>query len=252
MPVLKLQIKLMRAHRLVYRADFPRNYELMNQPGTVARMLVENFPKDFFDAYGEERNTRRSIAKKLSREKGTYKAITVEPTAVVCEIESVGGTEMQRIAEGEFKTLSATIGDIFKTFKIFNLERSGLRLYIFGQAPNGSSLQRVLKLINPALIKSTESCLGGITDAGLALDGTSEEKVSYHLKFGPYLGAQEHPKYFAAVNDIFSKSLDANFVIDLDMFESKFADTTGRPMKWCGHQLNVARRAVDFVVDSLK
>ena len=163
----------MRALRAILRLDYERNYEMINRPGTVAKLLSDETPAGFFDFFGEDRGARRLIAKRVITEKARYRALTVEPTAIVLDLESVAGWPIQAIEDSEdFLTLCAVANALLKEFKITKFERAGLRLFLFGQA--APTLDKVVLacrgLVNTAVISAMQTHTGKVKDVGIAME----------------------------------------------------------------------------------
>lgn len=244
----------MRALRVIYRIDFPRNYDMMNRPGAVARILNESFPPEFFDKHGEDRNARKVIGKRLLRDQARYRSLTAEPTAIVCDIERAAGIELRSLAEDEdFRTICGGITDFLKEFGIKKFERAGFRLFLFGSVlgDRQRSLRAFRSLVKSDMVKGVESIVGNATDLGIAIDGISASKVSYHLRCGPFVGTEEYGKYFSAISDLLPKDLEADFVTDLDFFENKFAYTASSAVKWCVPQIETAGQLVQLMAKTL-
>lgn len=235
----------MRILRAIYRLDFPRNYEMINQPGTVARLIQEGAPKEFFDFYGEDRAARKIIAKRLVKDEARFRALTVEPATIVCDIERIKGIPIEALVDDpDFAGLCTVISSVLKRFEIVNLDRAGLRLFVFGS--NGRNRDAVLRacksFVSNTLLANVRETLGEAGDIGIAIDGASDAKVSYHLRVGPFLGPSEFPKYFSSINDLLPPDLTADTVIDLDLFENKFAFTAAGAVKWCMPQVTSASK----------
>lgn len=233
----------MRVFRAIYRLDFARNYDMINKPGTVARLLHESLAPDASDFVGEDRSARRIMLRRLLKDEIRCRVLTVEPVAIVCEIERAKGIEVRDLTEDpDFRALCAAASSVLKEFEIRQFERAGLRLFLFGSNAESveSSVTAFKALMSPKLASSVESVLGPSNDVGFAFDGMADSKVSYHFRAGPFVGSQEYAKYFSNINELLPNELGCDTVIDLDLFESKFAYTAASAHKWCEPQLAVA------------
>jgi hypothetical protein len=235
----------MRVFRAIYRLDFLRNYEMMNQPGTVARLVEALGAGGFFDAYGEERAARRLLAKCLVKAEARSRAVSVEPTAIVCDLERSDGIAIDALTEdGDFARLCTLATNLLTEFRISRLERAGLRLFLFGS--NGENRKAVVRACRSLLVSSlrdeAESALGVAADVGVAMDGISDTNISYHFKIGPFVGSEEIGKYFSSINELLGDSFKPDTVIDLDLFENKFTLTALKAINWSRPQVTLAAK----------
>jgi hypothetical protein len=240
----------MRAFHVIFRLDFQRNFKMLNEPGTVAKLIGDTAPKDFFDFFGEDRANRRILVKHLSGSR--YRALTVEPTAIVCDLETRDGVLPEALSDdGDFVPLCSVASALLKEFSITKLERAGLRLLMFGT--NAKSVESAVRacrgLVASDARAAFEELLGQAADVGIAADGVSDAKVSYHLRFGPFVGADEYAKYFSNINELLPKKPQVDSVIDLDLFELKFNYTTSSVIKWCVPKLDTAAAVAKRVAE---
>ncbi len=244
----------MRVYHAIYRLDFLRNYAMMDHPGSVAKLVETGGSPDFFDMYGEDRNARRLMAKRLLKEEKRFRTITVEPTAIVCEFERADGVAIDTLTEDrDFVRLCSIANSVLTEFNILKLERAGLRLFLLGKNCESAkdAVRACRALLKPAVIGEAEEILGAITDVGFGIDGASDANISYHLKFGPYIGLQESGKYFGSINELLSTDFTADTVMDLDLYENKFAFTTFKVLEWCIPHLSLAGKVATTVAKAI-
>jgi len=225
-----------RVMRIIFRLDFPRNYEMMDKPGEVARIYEENLPEKFFETVFEENGARRLTGRTLLREQKRFRSMSVEPTAIVCDLECVEGIPTEDLdEERDFVAMCTAVNQLLKKFEIRRIERAGLRLFMFGEYAGGvkHSVARFRSLISPPLIRAVEAATGDVTDVGFGADTKSKSGTQYKLKTGPLIGAEEYPKYFSNVLDLLPKEPRVDTVTDIDIFETKFAFMASNIVKWC-------------------
>lgn len=240
----------MRAFRVIFRLDFLRNYEMINQPGTVARLINDGAQTEFFDFFGEDRAARRIQVKRLLKDPLRFRSLTVEPTAIVCDLEIGDGIAVQAVADDDdFATLCVITSNLLKKFDITKFERAGLRLFMFGANAGGAKgAVRVFRsLVSPTMLSPVEELLGRISDIGIAAEGMGDTKVAYRFKAGPFLGVEEYIKYFSNINDLLTKEPVIDTVIDLDVYENKFSYTASSVVRWCVPQFAAASRLADRI-----
>lgn len=245
----------MKILRAIYRLDYARNYEMINKPGTVGRLIQETKGIDYFDFFGEDRNARRILVRRLVESEGRFRSFSAEPVAIVCEIEAKDGVEIGELdRDPDFTGLCAIASALSKEFGINLFERVGLRLFLFGS--HGKSLPRLKtsfqSLADANLVAQVAQTLGPISDLGYSFDGTSESKVGYHFRMGPFLGADEIQKYFSNINNLIKDSINYDTVIDLDLFETKLAYTAASTLKWTRPHLDTASDIAKRVAEMLK
>jgi hypothetical protein len=125
----------MRILRAIYHLDFARNYSMINRPGDVARTIDSVPPPGFFDLHGEDRASRRILAKKFIREERRFRSVTAEPNAIVINMEVANGIAIEALSdEKDFVTLCSLASALMKDFDIRRFERAGLRLFIYGRS----------------------------------------------------------------------------------------------------------------------
>jgi hypothetical protein len=242
----------MRALRTIFRLDFLRNYEMINQPGTVARLINEAAPAEYFDFFGEDRAARRILVKRQIKEALRFRSLTVEPTAIVCDLEVGDGLPIQAFADdNDFVTMTSIISSLLKKFEITRIERAGLRLFMFGANAGGTknAVRAFRSLVSTTVLGPVEAQLGKIIDLGISADGVADTKVAYRLRSGPFIGAEEYIKYFSNINDLLPKETADDTVIDLDLYENKFSYTAAGVIKWCVPQFAAASGLADRIAE---
>lgn len=225
----------MRVHRLIFRLDFQHpNFDIINSPGTVMRILSDMGEKYWPEFQDDSANRRVTTANK-DKEEGTFRQMTVEPTALNFSFESAVGIDIN------FLDTNETIASLFKgihalceNFKINEILRAGIRFTILSSIKEGNPSLNTLfgELFDSQLICNVASNLGEIKDFGLAFDGNGLDKLSYHCRFGPYDSSDAQKHFTVAIaKKIEEDGAPANLIFDLDLFEAKFALTVSAA-KW--------------------
>lgn len=225
----------MRVYRQIFRLDFQHpNFEIINSPGTVMRILSEMGEK-YWPEYQDDSANRKIVTTNKDKDKGIFRQMTVEPAALTYLFESTEGISFDSLDTNEtLATLFKGVHALRETFKINEIERAGIRFIALSSIKDGNpSLEPFFgELIDSQLVRSITSNVGGIKDFGLSFDGEASDKLSYHCHLGPY-AANEAKKYFTSgtANKMEKDGVSANLIVDLDLFETKFAMTVNAA-KW--------------------
>lgn len=243
----------MRVHRLIFRLDFQRpNFAIIDAPGTVMRMISEMGDTKYWSEFQDSSSTRAIAGTTRDPEGGTFRQFSVEPTAIFFSFESSNGISLTTLGS------DSTIGSLFKgvhaiceTFKAELFSRAGIRFIVMDNIPTTASglLPKVESLFDNELLNHINSTLGTVTDMGFGLDGESDDKLKYHLRFGPRT-AGEATKYFSAetAKQLEESGNTANFIADIDFFEQDFAMTV-RAYQWCKAPIEKAQKITKAVTE---
>jgi hypothetical protein len=246
----------MRILRVIYRLDYSRSYEMLNRPGSVAKIIDSEVPSGYYDVQGEDRASRRIQARRLLRDGRRYRSVSVEPTAVVLDMEVAHGIPPDALADDkDFVTQCTLISALLKEFKITRFERAGLRFFIFGSNAGGRSqsvLGALKSNVTAALAATVETTLGSMGDIGIAFSNAADAKVGYNLRAGPFIGKSEIVKYFTNINDLLTEDDLGDTVIDLDIFELKFDYGVSSAIKWCLPQITMAAQSAAKITSLIK
>jgi hypothetical protein len=222
----------MPIHRLIYRLDFKTSYDILNGSGNVARILIEDFP-DFFPTVGETKNWRQ-LAAKFSDER-IFREIAVDPKSFVASIEYLDGVMPDSLRDDKsFAPIVKMLSTLCAEFKISSFSRAGFRVWMLEKTGLGwqGNREKLLGAVSKPLQEPAAAALGEVFDVGVAFDGRSSAKVSYHLMFGPYRGKAENKKYFPNLGEKFPEDSPFDFVIDLDQYEELFTYGNTTAEKW--------------------
>jgi hypothetical protein len=240
--------------RLIYRLDFPRNYEIINLPGEIVRILVEEPEKDFFSEVGDDRIARKVLGRTIPEDGKVLKAMSVEPTAIVLEYESADGVPISRLEDiPDFKAMLALLEITLNRFKITNINRAGLRLFVFDNVTEkfDRTLQFFKAQVSAGLLDACESSLGQAMDVGFVFEGKAESGLSYNFRTGPFRGASEVRRYLSHVHPRFAKDSARDVVFDVDVYEQNFS--YGRSnAKWWRPAAETARKVTQRVGDLIR
>lgn len=189
----------------------------------------------YWPDFKDDSTNRRVITSNIDKDKGEFRQITVEPTALIIAFESADGVHIESLDTNEtLGILFKGIQSIITTFGLNDIARAGIRFSILNSIGDKfPKLNAVFAGMYEAQLQEIISArLGSINDIGLAFDGESSDKLKYHCKLGPY-GVDEATKFFSSstATKMVEIGSSANLVVDLDLFEEKFALTVSA-QKW--------------------
>lgn len=225
----------MSVHSLIFRIDFRKtNYEIIDSPGRIMSIfssMGENCWNEFADG-----QSTRAVTANFAKDNALYRQVTIEPTSINFALETKKPIELSTIDRDEnYILLMKSVTQLCDEFKIHELRRAGLRTISLNSICDNKDLKPLFsRVYDGDIITSTESILGKGTDFGVVIDGEDKDKISYHLKFGPY-SKDESSKYFPKLNKSIGE-LDNNLIFDIDLYEENFALTI-KPAKWASSLL---------------
>lgn len=235
----------MPVHRVILRVDFPVNYDIIDQPGTVLRVINEDRPK-FWSKLSENQQQRLVSATFAEKAEGIARSLSVAPNYIVASIEETNGMATRRL-EGHdaFSEIQRVLSELREKFKIDAFERAGLRLYYFSSLVASSERVRdaFASILGDVCMGPLRSTLGGATDVGLSFDGSHADKIYYHNRIGPHF-PDDAKRYFEEVGDEFDPEKRYDFICDLDCYETKFELPKTKLIKWW---LPISERADQYI-----
>jgi len=210
---------------------------MMNRPGDVVRILnddprAKSSDKSFFTVVKGNQQNSQFWGEHTDSDLRIFRKISFAPKDAFLEIESITGVPLPDLLSNEnFKYLSKILSGAGAEFGISKIARAGIRFFYFNRLPT-DVLSRFSSLISDDLTKTVSEHLGDITDFGLNFDGTNENGIQYHLKIGPFLGANETSRYLNNFVKEFDKETDYNFICDLDMYETNLEILWDKSYQW--------------------
>lgn len=226
--------------RVVFRIDFDVNYEIIDSAGKIMRMMGDNLNSDLKDL-GEAVGNRRISARFISKERDRQYHVTVDPISIHFTLEILGGATYDKLETiDEFNKLIKITNLLRKEFSISNLKRLGFRLFCLDNPTTSfeSSKKTNLTLIDSSINSKITDTIGTIDDVGLSFDGTNEDGIGFHLRFGPYKQS-ESDKYFDELKKEFAEIDKFNLIYDIDFFEKAFElNKDVSILKWIGPNIN--------------
>jgi len=197
--------------------------------------ILSEMGERYWPDFKDDSANRRVITTNIDKDNGEFRQITVEPTALIIAFESVEGVHIESLDTNEtLGTLFKGIQSVITTFGLNDIQRAGIRFSVLNSV--GEKFQKLntvfSKMYESQLQGIISDRLGSINDIGLAFDGESSDKLKYHCKLGPY-SVSEAAKFFSATTatKMEENGSTANLIIDLDLFEEKFALTVNAH-KW--------------------
>lgn len=247
----------MSLYRLIFRLDFDPVFQVIDSAGKILRIFQDFKSNDehVWPTLGENHEKRSVTAQAQSEDEGWYRSITIDPTCIVGELETVQGIPLGAIEKNDhFIHLEHTANALRKEFQLTNFQRLGIRFYVFTQEiQKDRANEFVSRFIADDIKKPLKEILGQLEDTGIALDGVGEDKISYHFNFGPH--KREFIKLLNKVPKNRSTGDAAEGVIentgllfDIDLFERAhhLAETT-RFIKWCMPLFEKAEKSVNII-----
>ena len=246
----------MSVFRLVFRLDFVPAFDIFDRPGKIMRTLLkpqiggETFLPDLL----EDSNKHAIIAQYQNTDKGEGRSFTVEPICIHGSFESLTGIEPDRLSQHDiFHKFIKIVNTIRQEFDINDLKRCGLRFYNFETVGTKecSAVQKFKQLTDNTFVDTVEGFLGGVTDAGLAFDGCSEENLQYHFKCGPY-STEGRDKYFHDLQRQFDDLSRHDVIFDIDIFEKDFRlNKEVSFAKWCNPVIETVSKVMTEALNRL-
>jgi hypothetical protein len=230
------------------RVDFEPCFEMMDRSGQVAKVLArEGADSTKFFSQIQDGHPIREI-------KGTYnegsvrRELSVTMTAITIDYQNLGGIPLDSVREDSiFSRLADLSTSIRKSFDIASELRSGLRLFYVNSITDGERAKvnnAFRNLISDSLSKIATDELSEPLDSGVSFSGGLDGEAQYAMRFGPYLGLGESPKYFQPAHPEASKKLleDSDFIFDLDQYQIK--TKLGPGLLWWKPMLTSANKII--------
>ncbi len=233
--------------RLIFRLDYKVKFDIFDNASKIMHLMNEQ-GDDFWNVYNDDPTKRTITAVKESNENFFFRALTVTPIHIDCNLERHEGIELAGLENDPMLTKIIKItNSVRKEFKINDLVRSGLRIFYLDKLElgKGSITKAIEKLISPGIIKDINGELGQISDIGFAFDVEHGDKIHYHYRFGPYFKG-EAKKYLTYQTKTFDKNIDFNFVADIDLYEMNFSIAESvNYLKWCRPIFEKANNSIE-------
>lgn len=211
----------MAVRRIIFRLDFRPNFDIVDAPGTVMRLLDPD-QDGFWDALHDAQAKRLIVADWISPDGTEFRKVSVEPVALTFSIERSTGFEMDRIEhDATFSKVLNRVQNIYEKFKLSKLQRAGIRFYYMPSAFAGAeSLELFRKQISGDFTGGLEKQFGDVRDVGISYEGGHEDGVSYNFRAGPYF-PRESKKYVEKIGEKLESETIAS-IFDIDLYETDF------------------------------
>jgi hypothetical protein len=247
----------MSLHRLIFRLDFDPVFQVIDSVGKILDIFqgFKSKGDDVWPMLGENIETRSISGQAKSTKDGWFRSLTIEPTSIVGEFESLEGIPLDSIENSElFRHLEVTTNALKKEFHLTKFQRIGIRFYIFSKEfPKDNANKFVSSFIADTAKTPLFEVFGESTDTGIAIDGLDEDGVNYHFNFGPHNKEfrkvlRELPKT-EIINDSVEDLIEqTGLLFDIDLFVKRhyLAETT-RFSKWCLPLFEKADKGVNVI-----
>jgi hypothetical protein len=233
----------MRIHRLIFRYDFTKNI-----PGVIdgSGEIIEKFLEPACDQHKGEMGAdflRRVTSMSVLEEDKSYLGFTMEPRAIVGELETVVGIEFRKLsANVHFSLLTRLADQIMDHCKATAIQRFGFRAFVLGEGGNNfaKNLVTMRQSISSPWVRAIEENLGDLADIAFSFDGGNADKAKYHARVGPY-SQSEAGKYFLKLAEAMKAKESNSWVSDLDIYDENFKRTVSTA-KLCESPLGKIQR----------
>jgi len=243
-----------KVHRIVFRLDFPINYEVFNKPGDIIRMLKET-GEDLWSEITE--GQPRRISGRATKEDGTYfHQLSVEPASIHGSMEVLKGIEWDAAPNCQFlEASSAVVSEVISSFGLDVIDRCGLRIYateFFGEKfPN--PLERFQGFIEKEFLNSFQKSAGNLEDMSFLFEGKAEDEIEYRVLMGP--GARgDLRKFFENLktpepNE--DEPLTHHISADMDFYERGFSLGGSSLYKWSVMKWELAAAVMNMSLERM-
>ena len=213
---------LMPVHRAIFRLDFKTNFRIIDHPGEILA-LIDSMPDKFWSELRESR-TEREVQATFKSELES-RLISVQPTTAFCAFESSKGYELRNLLdEPVISKVLTLVKQVCDKYQVAEIKRAGFRVFQLEEVTGSKSdsIMRLRKSVDPTLNELVAEGLGEIKDIGLHFDGSHPDGIDYHLRVGPF-SADEVSKFFNDIPIEIGAATQADFIWDIDLYETQFA-----------------------------
>ena len=238
--------------RLIFRLDFDLNYDIVEHPGEVMR-LIDQLSDDNCEM--KESQQRRGVEGSYVSDDGrVVSEFTVEPRNIVASYELADGFDLDKLAVDEgFLLLTKLSNAVCEKFHINDIKRSGIRIFYFGKVQNeGGAFTAYRSFINSDLIGGIENSIGDIDDYGINVNGVSEEQIKYSCRTGPLKRDEDYTRYFQRMASKISESSSWDFIIDVDLYEQNIAISKIPMHKWFRPKIEKATNLINHIESEIE
>jgi len=241
--------------KLIFRVDYRVNYEFLDRPGRILKVLNENIP-GYWSEVGEARDTRSISGRWRHPTNSAYRQISVEPKAIWGLFEDFEGLDLADVPNSTFFTnASETLVDIFKMLGISDLLRSGLRMSCiedFGGRFEHPS-KNFLTFLDKEDVQNFESKIGAIEDVSFTFVGHTQDKIGYRVTFGPGADSDlgsifEHAEVPTVSEE---PTRPHHLTADMDFFETNFSFAGLNLKKWANTKWPLANDLMDLAKNKM-
>jgi hypothetical protein len=230
-------------HKATFRMDFAPNFDLVDGPGRLMKLLTQTYPK-LWQSVHEVRDERR-VGASFSDQKSEYvshREIWTDPTTITFVIEDAAGIELNAGVATTIGKITEILDRLADDFKIQDLKRAGFRVMTLSNvagSPN-AVCGRIRGLISESITNLVEKS-GSIDDLGITFEG-GIDSIRYRAQFGPYFNIKEHKKFFPKIETPSRRMVEADLICDLDLFEHDLSFKGRKPSNWLRLQMSSAEK----------
>ncbi len=239
---------------MIFRLDFEPNFSIIDSQGRILHILQKAGEGRHWPDLGITSDKHQVTGKKISREDGWLAAISVGPANISGHMESLEGIPLENIEDSlPVSRLFRIVNIIRKEFHVSNYKRTGVRFLLFEDDMESNSdgiKEAFLCLFDHNMVRDLSPTLGAFTDCGMAFDGSNEDGINFHLKWGPYREGelkrhlQEFDHFYRnCISSPYKTDSDIALTIDIDFYETdhQLHESVGFG-KWCRPLIDRALR----------
>jgi hypothetical protein len=239
--------------KIIFRIDYLPAFKVFDSPGLALKIMNQD-GKYEWNGFSDDSSKRQVGSAKQSKEEGYSLNLNCSPICIDGTLINHKGIAFEHVDKNDDLIRLITITNSLRDeYEIFQLKRSGIRLFYFNDLKLGSEIvkERFAALIDKTLVKNIISELGKIDDIMISFDGEGEDKLKYHFRSGPYF-SHEAKKYIEFFPEEFVKTSVYDMVVDLDIYEENFELRKNVSyMKWCNGAFKKAIKIISGLEKSL-
>jgi hypothetical protein len=234
--------------RLIWRLDYPLNYEFQNNLGKVRKALFETVPK-YWNVLTDGAYAYSFTANYRNMEHRTAREISVELQSINGTFQWSNGTDLVRVLQTEeFRNLDRVVREISRIISLRDITRAGFRFLGLGRfkEKSGTNLEQFTKQLSNKFVTGFEKSMSGrIQDLAVTLVGKTDDSMNYRIACGPTSANDSATLFGPSAGDKEVEILkEYDFTFDIDLFEFNASFVEHNLFRWGTTKLERAVAAV--------
>jgi len=237
---------MLRILKLIYRFDFEPSFEMIDQPGSVMRVLSDTRAGYWADI-GDNRGTRLILGEHRGQDQAYYASIRFEPTTLSGHFEHGEGLAFDSPQIGEFlDAVGFSSQQVFDKFRIRDFARAGARFQAISGTTNSplDPSEAMRALIPSSGVKSSSRFVRETKDFNITIEGTMESEISFKITTGP--GAlSDYDRFLGGGRTKPAPPTPPTrheLAADIDLFERSIHIPSGRIQRWIAGKYDIAEQ----------